>query len=72
MCLTTTELVSITMLHSFGIRTFFSPKNVRLRKGEELVFWIMHKNIEITCFSDNVCQSNIDFRAGYGTLFLKC
>ena len=35
-------------------------KNIlRLRKGEELLFWILHKIMEIICFSANVLQCNI-------------
>ena len=29
------------------------------RKSEELVFWILHKIIEMICFSVNVRQYNI-------------
>ena len=31
----------------------------RLRKEEELLFWILHKIMEIICFSSNVRQCNI-------------
>ena len=37
-------------------------KNIlRLRKGEKLLFWILHKIIEIIVSSFNVRQSNIAF-----------
>ena len=35
--------------------------NLRLRKGEELVFWILHKVTVTICFSDNVRQCNIAY-----------
>ena len=31
------------------------------RKGEELLFWILDKIMEIVCFSANVRQCNITF-----------
>ena len=36
-------------------------KYSRLRKGEELLFWILHKIMEIVCVSANVCQCNIAY-----------
>ena len=41
-------------------------KNIlRLRKGEELLFWILHKIMEIICFSANVLQCNIAYSIVY-------
>ena len=37
-------------------------KNIlRLRKGQELLFWILQKITETTCFSVHVHQCNIAF-----------
>ena len=40
-------------------------KNIpSLKKGEELSFWILHKIMEIICFSANVRQCKIAFSEG--------
>ena len=31
----------------------------RQRKGEEILFWILHKIMEINCFSADIDQCNI-------------
>ena len=43
-------------------RTFSSKIILKLRKGEELLFWILHKIMEIVCFSTNVpqCQHRLE------------
>ena len=37
----------------------------RLREDAELLFWILHKIMEILCFSAKVYQCNIAFSAVY-------
>ena len=43
-------------------RTFSSKIILKLRKGEELLFWILHKIMEIVCFSTHVhqCQHRLE------------
>ena len=37
-------------------------KNImRLRKGEELLFWILHKIMDMVCLSVDVRQRNVAF-----------
>ena len=74
----------------FSSRAFF--KNVRLknaqirtyprlRKSEKLLFWILHKIMEIICFSANVRQCNIAssvvhvqlcFKSFFATVLFSC
>ena len=47
-------------------------KNIlRLRKGEELLCCMLHKIMEIICFSANVRQCNIAFSVMHVHVYLK-
>ena len=43
----------------------------KLRKGEELLLWILHEIMEIVCFSANVRQCNIAFGVVHVQLCFK-
>ena len=47
-------------------------KNIlRLSKGEELLFWILHKIMEIIFFSVTVHQCNVAFGVVHVQLYFK-
>ena len=48
-----------------------SKNMLRQRKGEELLFWILHKIMEIICFSANVRQCKIAFSVVHVQVYLK-
>ena len=65
-------VIFLTQYHQENMYYCFNTSEDLLRKGEELLIWILHKIMYVNnLFSDNVCQCNITYSVVHVELCFK-